>query len=136
MEDVLADQRRKLSCVQGLIMAIDYMRMRATAKRLLTENGTVFNGVRPGTVERVDGEEVVTQDMPLKIIGVLTEYKPFEIDGKAIMTGDTRIVATADTVIKVGDIFTIDGVNWRVEKPWPVKPAMLVICYRVQLRGV
>lgn len=117
-------------------MAIDYMRMRATAKRLLTENGTVYKGVRPGTVERIDGEEIVLPETPISIVGVKTEYKPYEIDGKNIVSGDTRIVATADTVVKIGDIFTIDGAQWRVEKPWPVKPAMLVICYRIQLRGV
>ncbi len=117
-------------------MAINYLRMRATTKRLLTENGTVFNGVRPGGVIRVDGEEVETPDTPIAVTGVQTAYKPFEIDGKTILTGDRQIVCTADVEIHTGDVFTIDGQRWRVENPWPVKPAMLVLCYRVQLRGV
>lgn len=117
-------------------MAINYLRMRATAKRLLTQNGTVFSGVRPGGVIRIDGEEVEVPDMVLSVTGVQTEYKPFEIDGKTILTGDRQIVCTADTEIKTGDLFTVDGQRWRVENPWPVKPAMLVLCYRVQLRGV
>ncbi len=117
-------------------MAIDYLKMRATAKRLLTENGTQYSGVRPGGVQRIDGEEVQIPDTAISIIGVDTAYKPFEIDGKLIMSGDRRIVATADNEVRTGDIFDIDGQRWRVENPWPVKPAMLVICYKIQLRGV
>ena len=117
-------------------MAINYLKMRATSKRLLTENGTSYSGVRPGGVERVDGEEVITPDVALRIVGVQTAYKPSEIDGKTILTGDKQIVATADNEVRVGDLFDIDGQRWRVENPWPVKPAMLVICYKVQLRGV
>lgn len=117
-------------------MAINYLRMRATAKRLLTENGTKFTGNRPGGIVRIDGEEVEIPDTPITIAGVQTEYKPHEIDGKNILSGDKRIVATADVEVKTGDIFVLDGQNWRVEDPHPVKPAMLVLCYRVQLRGV
>lgn len=117
-------------------MAINYQRMRATAKRLLTENGTKYTGVRPGGIQRIEGEEVEIPDTVLNIIGVQTEYKPVEIDGKVILTGDKQIVSTADNEVRVGDLFDIDGQRWRVENPWPVKPAMLVLCYKVQLRGV
>ena len=117
-------------------MAIDYLRMRATAKRLLTQNGTQFTGTRPGGIQRIDGEEVELPPTTISIIGVQTAYKPQEIDGKVILSGDKQIVATADAEVRVGDVFEIDGQRWRVENPWPVKPAMLVICYKVQLRGV
>lgn len=117
-------------------MAIDYLRMRATAKRLLTQNGAQFTGLRPGGVQRIDGEEVQIPDSIISIVGVQTAYKPQEIDGKLILSGDKQIVATADVEVRVGDVFEIDGQRWRVENPWPVKPAMLVICYKVQLRGV
>lgn len=117
-------------------MAIDYLRMRATAKRLLSQNGTKFSGVRPGGVVRIDGEEVEIPDLSITITGVQTAYKPYEIAGKNILSGDKQIVATADVEVKTGDLFMLDGQNWRVENPWPVKPAMLVLCYRLQLRGV
>lgn len=117
-------------------MAFNYLRQRRTAKRLLTQNGTVFNGIRPGSIIRQDGEETVTPDVAINITGVQTSYKPFEIDGKTILTGDRQIVATADNEVKTGDIFIIDGQRWRVENPWPVKPADVVICYKAQLRGV
>ncbi len=117
-------------------MAFNYFRMKRTAKRLLTQSGTVFNGVRPGGVVRQDGEEVVIPDTEISVVGVQTLYKPFEIDGKTILTGDRQIVCTADNEVKTGDLFTIDGQRWRVENPWPVKPADVVICYKVQLRGV
>lgn len=117
-------------------MAINYQRMRATAKRMLTQNGTTFSGHRPGKIERVDGEEIETPDTLISVVGVQTSYKPHEIDGKTILTGDKQIVATADTEVRVGDILMLDGQRWRVENPWPVKPATLLICYRIQLRGV
>lgn len=117
-------------------MAINYLAMRATATRLLKENGTKIEGVRPGSVERIDGEEVITDDTTIKIIGVKTEYKPHQIDGKNILSGDVQLTCTYETPVQVGDVFDIDGQRWRVENPWPSKPASILLCYKLQLRGV
>lgn len=117
-------------------MAINYARSRATTVRLLKENGVVFTGYRPGGVRRVNGVETVEPDTPLYVTGVQTAYKPHEIDGKNILSGDKQIVATHQTAVQTGDILLIDGQKWRVENPWPVKPGAVLICYRLQLRGV
>lgn len=117
-------------------MAIDYQRMRATATRLLTENGLKYSAVRPSGVSRVDGEEVRTPETLLTLTGVLVSYKPQQIDGKNILSGDQQLTVTAATPVKTGDIVYIDGSRCRVVNPWPVKPAMLVLCYKLQLRGV
>lgn len=117
-------------------MAINYLKMRATATRLLTENGKKFNGHRPGTTTRVEGDEVITDESPLTITGVLATYKPHQIDGKTILTGDMQLTCTYAVPVKVGDIFQIEGQNWRVENPWPSKPADVLLCYKMQMRGV
>ncbi len=44
-------------------MAINYIRMRATAKRLLTDNGMQYAVTRKGTIKMVAGKEVREPDL-------------------------------------------------------------------------
>ncbi|QKJ16616.1 hypothetical protein [Yersinia kristensenii] len=116
-------------------MAINYPRMRATATRLITDNGATYQLSRGGGVEFVGGIEV---DIPLEThtaIGVISSYSPGEIDGTLIQNGDVKMSATADVEIRIGDLIMIDGKKHRVIKPNPVKPAALLICYKPQLRA-
>lgn len=117
-------------------MAIDYIKMRRTATRLLTENGMQYSAVRPGGVDRVDGEEIIRPPVEFTLTGVLVSYKPAQIDGKNILTGDQQLTVTAALPVTVGDIVVIDGNQCRVVNPWPDKPASTVLCYKLQLRGV
>lgn len=60
-------------------MAVNYPRMRATATRLITENGTIYQLTRGGGVEFVGGVEV---DIPLEtssIIGIISSYLPVKL---------------------------------------------------------
>lgn len=116
-------------------MPISYPRMRNTADRLLTENGKSWDVTRPGTIEVIGGAEHITPDETFTAIGVRTDYRPGEIDGTAIQNGDTRIVFTADAELRTGDLVDVDGKQYRIEKPNPVKPAELLLCYRAQLRA-
>lgn len=116
-------------------MPISYPRMRATAKRLLTGNGTIWKVTRPGKVEVIAGVEHARPDTHFDAIGVRSDYKPAEVDGSLIIGGDVRIVFTADQVLLVGDLVDIDGKPYRIVNPNPVKPADLVLCYRAQLRA-
>lgn len=116
-------------------MAINYIRMRATATRLLTENGQTRALTRGGKVTRVNGKEVRSPDESADVIGVVTEYKPGEIDGTLIQNGDVLLVATYQTEIRIDDRIDIDGKKYRVVNPHPVKPAAVLICYRAQLRS-
>lgn len=116
-------------------MAINYLRTRATATRLITENGAAYQLSRGGGVELIGGIEV---DIPLEahtIIGVISSYSPSEIDGTLIQNGDVKMSATADIEIRIGDLIMVDGKKHRVIKPNPVKPAALLICYKPQLRA-
>lgn len=116
-------------------MAINYPRMRATATRLITENGIACQLTRGGGIEFICGIEV---DIPLEvhtIIGVISSYSPSEIDGTLIQNGDVKMSATTDIEIRIGDLIMVDGKKHRVIKPNPVKPAALLICYKPQLRA-
>lgn len=116
-------------------MPISYPRMRNTAKRLLTGNGKSWDVTRPGTIEVIGGVEHETPAVTFTAIGVRTDYRPGEIDGTVIQNGDVRIVFTADAELKIGDLVDVDGTQYRIEKPNPVKPADLLLCYRAQLRA-
>lgn len=116
-------------------MAIDYRRMRATATRLLTANGAEHPFTRGGTVSREAGKEVRHPAQNGIVIGVITEYKPSEIDGSLIQGGDVLLVATYETEIRIDDRIEVDGKKYRVVHPHPVKPGSILIGYRAQLRA-
>jgi len=117
-------------------MPIDYRRMRATATRLLTENGKTYPLTRGGTTTRDQfGKEVITPALTGTITGVITEYSAREIDGSLIATGDKKLAATFETEVRIDDRIEIDGKKWRVVQPNPVKPADVLISYNIQLRA-
>ncbi|HFV9215007.1 TPA: hypothetical protein ACIAHZ_004393 [Enterobacter roggenkampii] len=116
-------------------MAINYQRMQATTTRMLKQNGIAHNVTRKGTLIVIGGVEHRSEDIQFIATGVKTDYAPGEIDGTVIENGDIRIVFTAEKEIKIGDVVDIDGTAYRVVKPNPVKPAVLVLCYKAQLRA-
>lgn len=116
-------------------MAVNYVRLRATSKRLLTENGKTWSIKRPGSVSVVGGVEQITPAQQLTATGIRTDYQPSEVDGKLIQGGDVRIVFTADVPLMIGDLVDIDGTAYRIVNPHPVQPAALLLSYRAQLRA-
>lgn len=117
-------------------MPIDYRRMRATATRLLTENGKIYPLTRGGTTTRDQfGKEVTTPAVNGTVTGVITEYSAREIDGSLIATGDKKLAATFETEVRIDDRIEIDGKKWRVVQPNPVKPTDVLISYNIQLRA-
>lgn len=117
-------------------MAINYLRMRAAATRLLTENGKTYKLTRGGgTIRDQFGKEVTTPAVTGTVTGVITEYSSREIDGSLIATGDKKLAAIAETEVRIDDRIEIDGKKWRVVQPNPVKPAGVLISYNIQLRA-
>ena len=58
-------------------MAINYLRMRATATRLLTENGRTYQLTRGGSTTRDQfGKEVTTPVTTATVTGAITEPNP------------------------------------------------------------
>lgn len=115
---------------------MDYV---ATARRTTSQikrNGMTFPLVRGGgVVINSEGVEIDEPEENLSIIGIVVEYKTGEIDGKLILAGDTRLVTTNEQEIRAGDRIDVYGTLYRVIKPNPVKPAGVLICYRLQLRA-
>lgn len=117
-------------------MAINYLRMRTTATRLLTENGKTYQLTRGGSITRDQfGKEVTIPAITATVTGVITEYSSREIDGSLIATGDKKLAATFETEVRIDDRIEIDGKKWRVVQPNPVKPADVLISYNIQLRA-
>ena len=116
-------------------MAINYQRMQATTTRMLKQNGIAYNVTRKGSLIVIGGVEHRSEDTQFTATGVKTDYAPGEIDGTVIVNGDVQIVFTAEQEIKIGDVVDIDGTAYRVVKPNPAKPAVLVLCYKAQLRA-
>ncbi|HDL7647693.1 TPA: hypothetical protein PXO92_004396 [Yersinia enterocolitica] len=116
-------------------MALNYKRMRQTATRSIKANGQVFEMIRgQDKVEFVGGVEISRKPEKFDIIGIVTQYKPHEVNGTSILGGDIKLVATADVEIRVDDIVIIDEKQYRVIEPNPIKPVHEVISYQLQLR--
>lgn len=116
-------------------MTINYLRMRATATRLLTENGAQYALTRGGTVSRDEnGREIKTPAISATVTGVITEYQPREVDGSLVITGDVKLAATFETELRIDDHIEIGGRKYRVVQPNPVKPGKVLISYNAQLR--
>ncbi|PRD13978.1 hypothetical protein [Pantoea coffeiphila] len=116
-------------------MAINYQRMRDTATRLLAENGSQYDVVRKGSISMSGGKEVHEPDHTFTATGVRIDYDPKEIDGEFILAGDVRIIFTAEPALRVGDLVMVDGKQYRIFRPNPIKPGAVVISYRTQLRA-
>jgi len=114
---------------------MDYAKTRDRATKQITKFGRELPLTRGGTKQVVGGKEVTTPLEKHTVIGVVTSYKPSEIDGSRILTGDVKLAATAETEIRVGDSLMIDGKKYRVVLPGPVKPADILISYIAQLRA-
>ena len=116
-------------------MAVNYLRMQATATRLLTENGAAYDVTRKGGVRVVAGKEIHDPDLSFTAVGVRIDYDPKEINGTNILAGDISIHFTSECDLQVGDLVEVDGKPYRVINPHPVKPGPVIICYQSQLRG-
>jgi len=119
-----------------MMAIIDYEQMEQIANDLLSGFGKQFYVKRPGKVERVNGVEVKTPGTIYTITGVVAQYKPFEINGKTIISGDMKLAATARNEVQIGDVVKVDGKDWRIMEPGPAKPAEKLICYVMQLRAI
>ena len=66
--------------------------------------------------------------------GVIVNYKLSEINGKSILAGDKKMVFVTSDEMYSGMTVELDGINWEVTDPSPVKPADVVLCYNLNLR--
>lgn len=117
-------------------MAINYANLQGVAKRLIGDNGRVFKALRTFPMERINGVETRPAALAFDVIGITVEYSPYELSNTLIKSGDVRLIATSDEQLKIGDVIDVDGTNYRVEKPNPIKPGPVVLVYKAQLRPI
>lgn len=116
-------------------MAINYAQMRATAKRLLGDNGRMYTITRKGKLERVAGVEQRQPEVTFGCVGVVTQFDPREVDGKTIQTGDLKLICVPENELLVGDLITHNSTLYRVEHPNPVAPGAVIIVNKAVLRA-
>lgn len=114
---------------------MNYVKTRDRATKQITKFGRELPLTRGGTKQMIGGKEVTTPIENYTVVGVVTSYKPGEIDGSRVLNGDIKLAATYATEIRVSDSITIDGKKYRVILPGPVKPADILISYVAQLRA-
>ena len=116
-------------------MARFYPRMKSMAERLLKKFGMPLSlqRITPPFVDD-DGIEHSESTTQFSSVGVITEYKPYEIDGTTILAGDVKVIFDGSVEIKTGDLVTVSEKTYRIISPNPVSPAGAVIVYKAQAR--
>jgi len=115
-------------------MAIDYVGLAATAKRLITENGQVitFQTQSRGTYNPSAGFSSSSNSTYTASVVMLNESK--EEKGDGTQQGEAQpAICTSTTEIKISDTATINGRSYRVTKVNKVQPATTVMYYDILL---
>lgn len=114
---------------------VNYAGLKRKVNQLIKKYGMTTKVMRPGTVDRVDGDEVVIPPTSFDVIGLREEYKPSEIDGTRIVAGDVKFLCQAVKPVQVGDLVSLNNTDYRVINPNPLQPAGQTMLFQLQLRG-
>lgn len=116
-------------------MGINYLRMAATATRLITQNGKAITISRTtdGAYDPITGTTTSTTTTNTSY-AVQTEYASADIDGTLILLGDAKFMCIPGVEILKGDVLTCDTGVWRVINVKPKNPGGTVLDYEVQAR--
>lgn len=113
----------------------NYAGLKRKVNPLIKKFGMMATVTRPGSVDRVDGDEVIIPPTSFDVIGLREEYKPREIDGTRIVAGDVKFLCQAVKPVQVGDLISLNGTDYRVVNPNPLQPAGTTMLFQLQLRG-
>jgi len=121
------------------VIAFDYARPAATAKRLLTRFGQVVTIKRttPGAYDPATGT-VSGGTVGYSCAGAVMNYASRDIDGTLVQRGDVRVLLAPDAAFepKPGDTVTLaDTTVLTVINSRATKPAGLAVLYEIQARG-
>jgi hypothetical protein len=117
-------------------MAIDYVRMAATATRLLTENGkaSVFIRATPtASSDPVAGTVTPGTAVDTSVAAVEIKYNEAYQPGALIQAGD-RMYAL-DAAPGLEDALLIDAALWEIVQVWPKKPGDTLVAAFAQVRA-
>lgn len=115
-----------------------YECLRATAHGLLLGKGQAMTlqTSSSGTYNPETGAAVVPGSVPC--IGAVFEYPSREIDGTQIVSGDQKIILSAEGLAAVpdeGDTILVQGVPLAIIRVQRIAPAGVVVVYKLQVRG-
>lgn len=122
--------------MHGWSVASFYEGLAATATRLLTAYGqsVTFTRTTSTSFDPVTGVDTVTTST-FSGYGAAFDYRNSEIDGERVQRGDIRLLVEAtDTAPIIGDMVTVDGVDYRAMNVAPSSPGGTPTHYTVQLR--
>lgn len=117
-------------------MTAFYPRMQDTVSRLLPKYGKTMYLERAGTsvTDPVTGDAVTQPPQSIPVVGVVTDYKIGEIDGKLILTSDKKATITAAVKPLKTDYLQDGDTKWRIEYVDDKTPADVTLCYQLQVR--
>ena len=117
---------------------MDYQSLRATAQRLIDENGQDVTLTRStgGVFDHGAGEYTTPQTVTqVATRGVVLDYPTGLIDGTRVLTGDRRALLIPSVEIMDTDALTFaDGTKYRIVRLERVAPAGTTLYYEAQVR--
>jgi hypothetical protein len=118
---------------------VDYVKLAATAERLITKNGRPISIVSKGAlVDPAKPWDGTADGVSENVSGVFTNYSRREVDGTKIQENDKRLFVPAQNL--TADILTahkvIDGtITYQVVDVRVVQPGPITIGYELQVRS-
>ncbi|QHJ82309.1 MAG: hypothetical protein [Bacteriophage sp.] len=83
-----------------------------------------------------NGDQQTLPPQEAFLTGLVRDVSIRDVNGDSIRSGDKRGIFGGDQLIDVGMIIYVDGIQYRVTDPRPVKPTGTVVAYRPILRRV
>lgn len=131
-------------------MALNYTSLRATAERLIEENGRTLTLVRKDQGNPVDPAKpwrasTGAAEITVDVIGVVLEFEKDEVDGTLVLKTDKRVFVADKSVVDEGGSAAnlkiedysdlVDGTTrYRIINPTTIEPGGQRIYYDLQVR--
>lgn len=113
-----------------------YSDLAATARTLLETYGQAVTITRTTgeTIDPVTGDVTAGTDTEYTPNGVLRPFPNELIDETRITSSDRELVLDDTVEPLMGDLVTIDGEDWNIQRIIGTKPAGTALVWRVQVR--
>lgn len=115
-----------------------YTGLAATASRLLTSKGqtaTWAHDNQDGTFNPATGATEGGTTTAYSASGVLLDFDTKRINGTSVLATDSCFLMEVGNKPEVGDIITVNAVEYQVMDMQEVNPAGTAVMYEVQLRA-
>ena len=113
----------------------DYSRLQNAATRLIdrfSEVDIAISRTVPTTV--VGGVDIPGSTSVTNVPAVVNPYNEAQVNNTTILSGDLQVIIKHDFAPIIGDLFTIDGKDYKAVAVQSYKPSLTALAYRVQVR--